>query len=80
MQVPMYFTATSGMALLKGLPNAECTQTLGAYGYSYYNYEGRDKAWQSGYSILEAQALAKARGFQFLWYYDKRSLSFQKKD
>ncbi len=73
MQVPMYFTAVSGIALFEGLPNAECTQSLGAYGYSYYNFEGREKAWREGYTILEAHKIVKERKFKWLWYYNEQS-------
>lgn len=78
-QVPMYFTAISGMALLKGLPDAKCTENLGDYGYSYYNYEGREKAWQNGYKLEEALQITKQKGFQFLWYYNKDNQTFEKK-
>ncbi len=77
-QIPIYLTATSGIALLKGLPHASCTENVGAYGYSYYNYEDREKVWQVGYSVQEAFSHTRQKGFQILWYYDTKQAIFQK--
>ncbi|GAB4131236.1 MAG: hypothetical protein Fur0027_18170 [Raineya sp.] len=80
MQVPIYFTATSGIALFEGLPNAKCTKAIGDYGYSYYNYEGREKTWQGGYDISEAFNATQQRGYRFLWYYDVNTQSFRRRN
>jgi hypothetical protein len=76
MVTPFHFTSLSGIALLGGIPKAECRAS--AYGYGYLDYSLRDKVWKEGLTRNEIVQTAKARGFRFVYYLKPENYTFEK--
>ncbi len=72
----MYLVGISGLALLNGLPHPK--YPVGAYGFSYYDHNLREKTWTQGFTTEELKKLTLQKGFKYLYVFQPEKQGFEK--